>query len=80
VKIHEFSLVLSKEPDEAEADKIAGVVDDASIVTIAGVPQMWFHREATSLDVAIQSAVGDLKSLGIEIERLVIEGELLQAV
>ncbi len=78
MKTHEFSVVLDREPDEGEADQIAGLVDDASIVTIAGVPQMWFHREAEHLDEAIESAAADLKNAGFVVERVVIEGDLLQ--
>lgn len=79
MKTHEFSVILDREPDEAEADAIAGIVDDASIVTIAGVPQMWFHRESEHLDTAIQSAAAEIQKAGFKVERIVIEGDLLKS-
>lgn len=79
MKIQEFSLILNREPDESESDQIAGLVEDATIVTVAGIPQMWFHREAPTLDEAIHSAIADLKGSGFDVERVVIESDVLKS-
>jgi hypothetical protein len=43
------------------------------ISTIAGVPQIHFHREARSLEEAIQSAIGDVCSVGFDFVRVELE-------
>jgi hypothetical protein len=79
MKEHEFTLVLLREPDEAQADKLYGVVDDGTIATIAGTPQILFHREAPSLEEAIRSAVGDVRSAGFEVARVEMQPDMLPA-
>lgn len=44
--------------------------NDGTISTIAGVPQIHFHREADSLEEAIRSAIGDVRSTGFDVERV----------
>ena len=56
MKEHEFTLVLTAEPNEALADQLYGLFDDGTILTIAGVPQIHFHRAALSLEEAIYVA------------------------
>ena len=73
MKEHEFTLVLTADPTEAEADKLYGTFDDGTISTIAGVPQIHFHREATSLEEAIRSAIGDVRSSGFDVARVEME-------
>jgi hypothetical protein len=49
MKEHEFTLVLVADPSEAEADKLYAAFNDGTVSTIAGTPQIHFHREAGSL-------------------------------
>ena len=73
MKTHQFTLVLTAEPSEAEADRLYGTFDDGTISTIAGVPQVHFHRTASSLEEAIRSAIGDVRASGFDVERVEIE-------
>lgn len=70
MKEHEFILVLATDPDEAEADQLYGTFCDGTISTIAGIPQIRFHREASSLEEALRSAMGDVRSAGLEVARV----------
>jgi len=79
MKEHEFTLVLTADPNDQEADKLYGVFDDGTISTIAGVPQIHFHREAVSLEEAIRSAVGDVRSAGFDVERVEMQPDMLPA-
>ncbi len=79
MKEYEFTLVLTTDPDEEEADKMYGTFNDGTISTIAGVPQIHFHREAASLEEAIRSAIGDVRSVGFDVARVEMEpGAVLQ--
>jgi len=81
MKEHEFTLVLTADPTEAEADTLYGTFDDGTISTIAGVPQIHFHREAGSLEEAIRSAIGDVRSAGFDVARVEMEpGAVLQTI
>ena len=73
MKEHDFTLLLTADPTEAEADKLYGTFDDGTISTIAGVPQIHFHREAASLEEAIRSAIGDVRSVGFDVARVEME-------
>ena len=73
MKEHEFTLLLTADPTEAEADKLYGIFDDGTISTIAGVPQIHFHRETASLEEAIRSAIGDVRSAGFDVVRVEME-------
>ncbi len=75
MKAHEFTLILTTDPDEEEADKLYGIFNDGTLSTIAGVPQVRFHREAPSLEKAIRSAMRDVRSAGFDIARVEIEPE-----
>jgi hypothetical protein len=79
MKEHEFTLVLTTDPDEGAADRLYGAFDDGTIATIAGVPQILFHREAASLEEAIRSAVGDVRSAGFDVERVEMQPDMLPA-
>ena len=52
-----------------------GIFNDGTISTIAGVPQIHFHREASSLEEAIRSAMLDVSSTGLGVTRVEIEPE-----
>ena len=73
MKEHEFTLVLTADPNEEEADKRYGTFSDGTISTIAGVPQIHFHREAGSLEEAIRSAIADVRLTGFDVERVEME-------
>ena len=79
MKEHEFTLILTADPTEEQADKLYGVFDDGTLSTIAGVPQIQFHREANSLEDAIRSAVIDTRSAGFDVERIEMQPDLLPA-
>ena len=70
MKEHEFTLVLTADPDEEQAEKLYGTFNDGTISTIAGVPQVHFHRESASLEDAIRSAIVDVRSAGFDVERV----------
>ena len=73
MKEHEFTLILTTDPNEDEADRLYGTFDDGTISTIAGVPQIHFHRQAGSLEEAIRSSVGDVRSAGFDVARVEME-------
>lgn len=79
MKEHEFTLVLTADPNEDEADKMYGTFNDGTISTLSGVPQIHFHREAGSLEEAIRSAISDVRSTGFDVERVEMEPGALQA-
>ena len=73
MKVHQFNLILTTDPTEDEADKLYAKFDDGTISTIAGIPQIHFHRESNLLEDAIRSAIGDVQSVGFTVERVEIE-------
>ena len=75
MKEHEFTLILTTDPSEEEADRLYGYCDDGTLFTIAGVPQIRFHRAALSLEDAMRSAIGDVRAAGFDVERVEIEPE-----
>jgi hypothetical protein len=76
---YEFTLILTADPTEEQADKLYGVFDDGTISTVAGIPQIHFHREAKSLEDAIRSAVNDTRSAGFDVDRIEMQPDLLPA-
>jgi hypothetical protein len=79
VKEHEFTLILTADPTDDAAEELYGRFNDGTISTIAGVPQIHFHREAPSLEDAIRSAVSDVRSTGIEVQRVEMQPDMLPA-
>jgi hypothetical protein len=77
MKEHEFSLILTVDPSEEQADKLYGIFNDGTISTVAGVPQIHFHREASSLEEAIRSAIGDVRSAGFDVARVEMQPDAL---
>lgn len=73
MKQHELTLVLTADPDDEQSDRMYGTFDDGTIATIAGVPQVHFHREADSLEDAIRSAIRDVRSAGFDVARVEME-------
>jgi hypothetical protein len=79
VKAYDFTLILTADPTEEQADRLHGTFNDGTIATIAGVAQVHFHREAQSLEDAIRSAVNDTRSAGFGVERIEMQPDLLPA-
>ena len=73
MRICEFTLVLTRDPNESEANEVYGVITDGTISSIAGVPQIRFHRQASSLEDAIRSAISEVRGLGLDVERVEFE-------
>lgn len=73
MKVHEFTLVLTADPNEKESDRLYSVFNDGTLVTTAGVPQVRFHREAPSLEDAIGSALAHVSKAGFDVVRVEIE-------
>jgi len=77
VREHEFTLILTADPNDEEADRLYGIFNDGTLSTIAGVAQIRFHREAASLEEAIRSAMADVRAAGLDTERVEIEPEMV---
>jgi hypothetical protein len=77
MKVHEFTLILIADPNEEESDRLYSIFDDGTLATIAGVPQIQFHREAPSLEEAIGSALVNVRKAGFDVVRVEIEPELV---
>lgn len=73
MKEHLFTLILTADPNEEEADRLYGILNDGTLSTITGVPQISFHREASSLEEAIRTAMVDVRSAGFDTTRVEIE-------
>ena len=73
MKEHEFTLILTADPSEEQADRLYGTFNDGTISTVGGVPQIHFHREAGCLEEAIRSAIGDVQAVGFAVERVEME-------
>ncbi len=77
MKVLEFTLILTSEPNEDEVDQLYRTVDDGTLATIEGMPQIHFHREALSLEEAIRSALVDVRKAGFDVLRVEIEPEVV---
>ncbi len=75
MKEHCFTLILTRDPNDDESDRLYDKVGDGTISTIAGVPQISFHRNSDSLESAIRSAFKDVQSSGFTVARVEIEPE-----
>jgi regulator of RNase E activity RraB len=77
---YEFTLILkgSRDLTEEIADELfqAGC-DDGTPGTSDGVFSIDFHRAANTLEEAINSAIGNLKAAGYEVDRVEIEAEAM---
>ena len=77
VKVHEFTLILTADPNEEEADRLYSIFNDGTIATVEGVPQIHFHREAFSLESAIVSALLEVRKAGFESVRVHINPSVM---
>lgn len=64
MKTYEFTLILP-EIDDTTINVVYGVCPDSSIGKSHGVMYAGFDREAMSLESALNSAIADLRKLGI---------------
>ena len=76
-KIHEFTLILTADPNEEESNRLYQAFDDGTLVTSVDVPKICFHREAPSLEDAIGSALVNVKLAGFDVLRVEIEPEVM---
>ena len=56
---------------------VSSIFDDGTLATIAGVPQIHFHREAPSLEEAIGSALVNVRKTGFDVVRVEIEPKVV---
>jgi hypothetical protein len=75
---YDFTLILAEFLDLTDdlADTLfAAGCDDGTPGTCNGVFSIDFHREATSLEEAIRSAIADVRTAGYEVTRVEIDAE-----
>ncbi len=65
MKTYEFTLILP-DIDDSTVDAIYGLCQDSSIGKSKGTMYVTFDREAMSFEAALDSAVANLRKLGIE--------------
>ena len=65
MKVYQFTLILP-EVDDDTAEAIYGKCKDSSLGKTAGETYLAFDREVASLESAIDSALAELRSLGIQ--------------
>ena len=73
MRVHDFTLILTSDPNEEESARLYSIFNDGTIVTMADVPQIHFHREAPSLEDAIGSALAHVRKAGFDVARVEIE-------
>ena len=70
--VHEFKLILAEvtelTPELAYA--LYQVFDDGTAGSCAGEVSIDFHREAPSFQLAVQSAIEDVRKAGLELARV----------
>ena len=73
---YDFSVAVSHrvELTEIVADALYAVgCDDATPGTCEGILTVDFHREAVSLEEAIRTVIGNVRSAGLEVARVEID-------
>ena len=76
METYRFLVVLRESFDLDLVERIYEVCDDSSVgSTETGATEIAFDRESESLASAMRTAVHDLRSLGLTMERIVIESE-----
>ena len=77
---YEFTLILKGPVELTEdiADRLfeAGC-DDGTPGTCSGIFSIDFHREGQSLEMAIRSAIENVKTAGYQVERVEIQAEAM---
>ena len=64
MKTYEFTLIVP-DIDDVTIDAVYGRCPDSSIGSSHGTMYVAFNREAVSLEAALESAVSDLRQVGI---------------
>jgi hypothetical protein len=77
MKTHEFTLILTRAPTDAKAEKFYEICNDATVAIIAGSAHIHFHREAKSLENALRSALRDVNEAGLAVKRVEMEPDTL---
>ncbi len=77
MRIYEFTLILTVDPNEEETDRLYSIFDDGTIATIGGVPRIHFHREAFSLESAVVSALLDIQKAGFDADHVHIKPKVV---
>lgn len=75
MKEHEFTLILAgitEMSDEAAGSLYEAGCDDGSPGSCDGVVSVDFHRDASTLEDAIRSAIRDVRKAGFDIDRVEI--------
>ena len=72
MRVHEFTLILTADSNEEESDRLYSIFNDGTLVSMAGEPQVHFHREAPSLEEAIASALAQVRKAGFDVVRVKI--------
>jgi len=75
MKEHEFTVILagiSEITDGAANALYEAGCDDGSPGSCDGVVSVDFHRDASTLESAIQSAIADIRKAGFQVERVEI--------
>jgi len=72
MKTYEFTVIIP-DVDETTADAIYGKCGDASLGKSNGMTYVAFDRDGESLESAIDSAVADLRSVGVQPLRVEME-------
>jgi hypothetical protein len=70
-----FTVILKDTLNEEIVEQLYAQCDDASAGSCNGIGHVHFDRPAASLNEAIASAVADLRSCGLEVERIEIEAD-----
>lgn len=78
MKIYDFELTLHCPASLVQVERLFPACDDASFGASNGVGYAVFHRQAESLEVAIQSAIADVTSVGLEIEEVKLTETFLE--
>ena len=75
MKTHEFTLVLADRPSEANAESLYSICQDGTLAARGKAGHIHFHRIADSLEAALSSALSDVRTAGMSVERVEIAPE-----
>ena len=78
---YDFTITIDQFVEDLDAiDAVYGRLDDVSMFNSDGATRITFHREASTLDDAIRSAVSDVQSCGYRVKHIEVEPECVGAV
>ena len=76
----DFTITIDQLVEDLDAiDAFYGRCNDVSMFNSGGVTKITFHRDATSLDDAIRTAVSDVQSAGYKVKQIEVEPECVGA-